>query len=90
MYDYLTDLHQSSILAETNYNNNHEEQMNTYDDLTSVSNSCHDNQYEEQQQQQIQNNPPTINYSYSQSANSQNIQQMKTRSKPELRICSLS
>ncbi|CAF0941581.1 unnamed protein product [Rotaria sordida] len=97
LYDYLSELHQSTILSETN--NNEDEQMKISDHSISNGNSLNDNRHEEQQEQvqeqeqgheQEQNGRSTLNCNCSQTISGQNIHQIKTRNRREPRICSLS
>ncbi|CAF2825815.1 unnamed protein product [Rotaria sp. Silwood2] len=89
MYDYLNELHQPTIISETN--NNEDEQMKISDRSISNINSSNDNRHEEQEQEQEQQSQEQNgNCNCSQTISVQNIHQTKTRNRREPRICSLS
>jgi serine/threonine-protein kinase 11 len=86
MYDYLTELHQSTILSENNNNINEKEEILLLDDTNSIY-----NQPEQQQQQREHNGRSALNCtSCSRTISGENLQQIKTRNRNQPRICSLS
>lgn len=83
MFEYLNDLHQPAMDIETN---TEEERMKISDPIITHLNESNDNQSNEQPQEPNGQLAPNC----SQVQNGQTVNQTKTRSKREPRICSLS
>ncbi len=77
MSDYLTELHQSTSLAENNNNEDKEQIIQL-------------NGSNPSQQQRVQNGRSTLNCSCSRTLSGDNIPPIKTRNRNQARICSLS
>ena len=87
MYDYLSELHQSTPLAE---NSNEEQIIDRPDDFRISEDIQPVLQVPPPQQTRVQNGRSTLNCSCSRTVSGDNIQQMKRRKQTEARICSLS
>jgi hypothetical protein len=80
MYDYLTELHQPTILSE---NNNEQEHIRIVDNSNLI--------FNQNEQQCERNGRSALNCSCSRTISGENIQQMEARNRQQQpRICSLS